>query len=88
MNEEYEKLPEFIKPFVNSIEFGTGNIKMFYKKVTNCQSCPLCNNDNEYGYDRCNLDINIHMNKFEQMPLENIHISCPLKENNITFGLK
>lgn len=49
--------------------------------ISNCQSCPFCNNDNEYGYDRCNLK-DITMEGFEQMPSDKRHEDCPLSENN------
>jgi hypothetical protein len=52
-------------------------------KVTNCNNCPFCNIDNEYGYS-CNFPENeVEEDKMtdinEKLPPE----KCPLK-NNIT----
>jgi hypothetical protein len=52
------------------------------RKVDNCQQCPFCNSDNEYGYDRCNLNKDIVMKGFEMMPENHVHELCPLKGNN------
>lgn len=60
---------------------------MRYLKILNCQECPFCNNDNEFGYDSCNLKNGILMKNFEQMPYDKIHNNCPLKINDIQIGL-
>jgi hypothetical protein len=56
--------------------------------VNNCQECPFCNNDNEYGYDCCNLDQNIHTKAFDQMPKEHVHEKCPLKQKEYIIKTK
>lgn len=58
-------------------------------KVTNCQECPFCNSDNEYGYDRCNLDIDIHVDNrgWDSMPKDKVHDKCPLKIEVIKINI-
>lgn len=56
-------------------------------KVKNCQECPLVNNDNEYGYDGCNL-IYIDLDKWEQMPKDKVHKNCPLKAESLLIELE
>lgn len=55
-------------------------------KVNNCQDCPFVNVDNEFGYDMCSIkDIKLH--KWEELPKNNVHSECPLKEISITVKL-
>ena len=56
-------------------------------KVSNCQICPFANNDNEYGYDRCNL-IDIELANWEELPEDRVHEKCPLKSNSILLKLE
>ena|GEM_PF-4891926 len=51
--------------------------------VTNCQECPFCNNDNEFGYDHCNLKPNIFAGGFNELPNDSIHILCPLRTQTV-----
>lgn len=60
---------------------------MKVQKVKNCQECPFVNNDNEYGYDGCNL-IYIDLGKFEQMPSDKAHKECPLKTDSLLVELE
>lgn len=60
---------------------------MKIEKVKNCQKCPFVNNDNEYGYDGCNL-IDIDLDKWEQMPGNNVHEKCYLKTNSVLVKLE
>jgi hypothetical protein len=46
--------------------------------VTNCQQCPFCNNDCEYGKDSCNLDTEIMAEEFYLLPDDKVHDQCPL----------
>jgi hypothetical protein len=50
-------------------------------EVKGCQSCPFCNNDNEYGKDQCNLDTDIFAKKLETLPSEGVHEKCPIKKH-------
>ena len=56
-------------------------------KVETCQSCPFANNDNEYGFDGCNLK-DIELTGWEQLPEEDVHKECPLKEKDFVIKLK
>lgn len=53
-------------------------------KVKTCQTCPFANNDNEFGYDRCNLastlQIVIPIGYFGELPEDKRHESCPIKD--------
>jgi hypothetical protein len=51
-------------------------------EIKNCQSCPFCNNDNEYGHDNCNLQI-IELGDFEQLPSDKIHEKCKLRVESV-----
>ena len=59
-------------------------------KVSNCQECPFCNIDNEFGYDQCNLDKSENgVNSTLRMPFDNlphriIHYLCPLNKTSVT----
>lgn len=57
------------------------------EKVKNCQNCPFVNNDNEYGYDGCNL-IYIDLDKWEEMPRDKVHEKCPLKTDSLLVELE
>lgn len=57
------------------------------KKVTNCQDCPFCNYDNEFGHDKCNLDSDIQAEPFEELPSLEVHHNCPLREESVTIKL-
>lgn len=55
--------------------------------ITNCNDCPLCNNDNEYGFS-CNYPGSLveeyEMNSYDStIPPE----KCPLIKDNITIEL-
>ena len=56
-------------------------------KVNNCQDCPFANNDNEYGYDRCNLK-DIELSNWEELPGTGVHKECPLKEKDFVIKLQ
>lgn len=49
-------------------------------QVSNCQECPFCNIDNSFGYDGCNINIDIGTDKIAsfQMPKNKVHKNCPL----------
>ena len=47
--------------------------------VKNCQDCPFCNDDNEYGKDKCNLETEIILNYWKEMPKDKVHEKCPLQ---------
>lgn len=65
-------------------------------KIDNCQDCPFCNQDSEYGFNDCNLltVMNYSKNGFnlpeisltmpEQMPDKSRHSLCPLDKYSIT----
>ncbi len=61
-------------------------------EIKSCYDCPFCNNDNEFGSDRCNLasklgkDINL-LGNWEQLPQNNIHEDCPLKNRELLIKL-
>src|SRR5690606_852872 len=65
--------------------FITININQTMKniKVSNCQECPFCNNDNEYGQDKCNLDSEIYAKTNEELPSDKVHENCPLVSDNV-----
>ena len=54
--------------------------------VKNCQECPFCNNDNEYGKDSCNLNTKITLKNWEELPDNSIHEECPLLKENYEIG--
>lgn len=58
-----------------------------FKKITGCQSCPCCNQDNEYGYNWCNLGDFGPKGKgnFVQMPKTVIHKDCPMRDYVVTL---
>lgn len=56
-------------------------------KVSNCRDCPFVNYDNKYGYDGCNV-IYIKLDKWEQMPIDEVHKSCPLKTGGLLVELE
>lgn len=59
------------------------------KEVTNCQECPFCNSDNEYGRDQCNLNTDIFTGKFMvELPSDTVHEKCPLRNEQLTVKLK
>ena len=53
--------------------------------VFSCQKCPFANNDNEYGYNSCNLAIRlgtaIKLKEWGQLPEKSIHKDCPLDDH-------
>ena len=56
-------------------------------KVKNCQECPFCNRDNEYGADRCNLWEEIFVPDFDELPKKTIHEKCPLRNGMVEVSL-
>lgn len=56
-------------------------------KVKNCQDCPFANNDNEYGFDKCNLK-EIKLGEWEELPASGVHKECPLKEKGFVITLQ
>jgi hypothetical protein len=52
--------------------------------VSSCQQCPFSNNDNEFGYNACNLAIRrgtpIELKNWEELPEKSIHKDCPLDD--------
>lgn len=57
-------------------------------EIESCGECPFCNNDNEYGLDGCNLNIDIFPLRWEEMPIDKVHENCPLKTESVTLKLK
>jgi len=55
--------------------------------VTNCQECPFCNYDNEYGRDHCNLDDNIFAGGFKELPYNKVHALCPLRTQPVRISI-
>jgi hypothetical protein len=56
-------------------------------KVNNCQECPFVNNDNECGFNFCSIK-NIKLDKqWDELPDNDVHKDCPLKENSVTVKL-
>lgn len=61
-------------------------------KIKNCEECPFCNSDNEYGYDRCNLENylnieNITLKGWNQLPDYKVHEHCLLKNESYLIGI-
>ena len=56
-------------------------------KVTNCQECPFCNNDNEYGFDQCNLSEVTSGHWERELPSDSIHKDCPLKKEGVSVSV-
>ncbi len=54
--------------------------------VKTCEDCPFANNDNEYGLDKCNLK-DVELIGREQLPKDNVHKDCPLKEKDFVVKL-
>jgi hypothetical protein len=54
-------------------------------EIKNCQECPFCNSDNEYGYDGCNLEDIFTEGRYEEMPNDKRHDDCPLNKNEYTI---
>lgn len=54
--------------------------------VTNCQQCPFVNNDNEFGYDGCNLE-HIELANNESMPNHMPHKDCALRKGHHSFSI-
>jgi hypothetical protein len=48
--------------------------------VKNCHECPFCNDDSEYGKDRCNLYSNtsVNLETWNQLPKDKVHENCSL----------
>lgn len=57
-------------------------------EITNCQDCPFCNNDNEFGKDQCNLNDEIFGYFYEELPSDRVHEDCPLLHNDYEVKLK
>lgn len=63
-------------------------------EIRNCQECPFCNNDNEYGFDECNLSNKmclsnqVSINSWEELPKRHIHPHCPLIIDEVIVGIK
>jgi predicted ArsR family transcriptional regulator len=57
------------------------NVSINIIEVHNCHDCPFCNNDNEFGRDLCNLNHDLYAKNFEEMPANDVHLYCPLKNN-------
>ena len=55
--------------------------------ITNCNNCPFCNNDNEFGYDHCNLNPNIFAGVSEQLPNDRVHELCPLRTQPVRISI-
>ena len=55
--------------------------------VSNCQQCPFCNDDNEFGRDQCNLNTNIKAGIYYDLPADKVHLDCPLLKNSYTITL-
>jgi hypothetical protein len=56
--------------------------------VENCHECPFCNNDNEYGRDRCNLNSEIILlYGWEELPDDKVHEKCPLLKSDYEVGV-
>lgn len=53
-------------------------------KVNNCRQCPFVINDNYFGYCGCNITDKIDLKRFEELPSDNVHELCPLKNNSYT----
>lgn len=58
------------------------------KEVTNCKECPFCNHDSEFGRDGCNLNTNIWVTYYENLPSDKVHDECPLIYEQVTVKLK
>ena len=56
-------------------------------KVTNCQECPFCNTDYEYGKNQCNANGNIVAEGYQELPSDKVHELCPLKTESFTIEL-
>ena len=54
--------------------------------VKNCQECPFCNNDNEYGKDACNINLEIGAKVWTELPKDSVHELCPLLKENYEIG--
>ena len=63
-------------------------------EIRNCAECPFCNNDNEYGFDECNLSNKmllsdrVSLNSWEQLPKRHIHPRCPLITDEVVVRIK
>ena len=64
-------------------------------EIENCQDCPFCNNDNEFGYESCNLALHLGFRKYieqigyNQMPADKVHKDCPIRDlNEIELTIK
>ncbi len=58
-------------------------------EVANCQDCPCCNNDNEFGHAGCNIDTDIYAKGiYDELPSDKGHEKCPLKKMEINIKLK
>lgn len=57
--------------------------------VTTCQTCPFVVNDNEYGYDGCNISeqVSDSLKAMEELPSDKVHTLCPLKNGEYTVKL-
>ena len=56
--------------------------------VTNCNDCPFCNNDNEYGKD-CNYPNN-EVEEYQMTPYMEKWLpeKCPLRNGDIIITIK
>ena len=55
-------------------------------KINNCRECPFVNQDNEYGFNACNLK-DIELNRWEELPEDEVHKECPLREMDYLIEL-
>ena len=56
-------------------------------KVNNCRQCPFVINDNDYGYCGCTITYKINLKRFDELPSDNVHELCPLKNNSYIVEL-
>ena len=62
--------------------------KVEVREVSSCKDCPFCNNDNEFGRDQCNLNTFILSAKWSELPFNDVHELCPLREKNVLITIK
>lgn len=58
--------------------------------VYNCQTCPFVKNDNDYGFYGCNISdaVTNSLSHLEELPKNDIHKYCPLKNNDVVVTHK
>ena len=55
--------------------------------VDNCFDCPFVSLDDYYGYTGCTV-IEVELEKYTQLPDNEVHDNCPLKEKEFLVKIK